>query len=175
MKRRAARVIATVTPQPACTSRETTVAVLYAAIPPQTHTSTWRPVSDPASAAVERVRIAARRDAIPARPFLRLARCVFRRFKSGRLVIDADSSLQNRLDDDFHLGFAVGIDHRAGALEQFQPALLDQGRQAEPSADLVDNLVALERINHVLAFSTARMSSTLWTESSSISFVMICG
>ena len=57
--------------------------------------------------------------------------------------VEIDLVLQDFLDDDFQLVVAADIDQRPGAGVERDEPLLDQRRELEPPADLVDDLLLL--------------------------------
>src|SRR5260221_478429 len=95
-------------------------ATLYAAIPPQTPTTTSR----------------ARRVGTLA-SLIGSASLLLRRVQPARLVIDRDLVLEDLLDRDLEVRHVRALDERAGPVHQLEHPLLNEGGQLEPSTDLV--------------------------------------
>ena len=125
----AERVIITDTLAPACTSRLTRAAVLKAAIPPLTPMSTLRPFIGSGNPV----------------PAGRPAGADHLHFHLG---IQENLVLQDFLDHDFHLVVGVHVDQRPGAAVDGHHALLDQCRQLETAADLVNDRLFPKFVNH---------------------------
>jgi len=70
-------------------------------------------------------------------------------------AVDADLALLDFINDDFQVTAAVAFNHGACALDEFDPAVLDQGAELKAAAHLVDNFIALECFDH--AYSKKRM------------------
>src|SRR2546430_672711 len=83
---------------------------------------------------------------------------LFWRIQPARLVIDRDLVLKDFLHDDLQVRHGVlALDERAGAVHQFEHALLDEGGQFESAADLVHDFVAFECFNHNYCDASERL------------------
>lgn len=69
-----------------------------------------------------------------------------------RLVreFEGDAFLHDLFDGDFEVGTAVAFDEGSCAFHELDDAALDEGAEAEASADFGDDLVALEGFDHCL-------------------------
>ncbi len=56
--------------------------------------------------------------------------------------------MKDFVDDDFEVAAALAFHEGTGAVDEFDPAVLDEGTELEPAAELVDNFVAFECFNH---------------------------
>src|SRR5689334_15179490 len=65
------------------------------------------------------------------------------------VAVDADLALLDFVDDHFKVAAAVAFDHGAGALDELNPAVLDEGAQLKAAAEFVHDFVALECFDHL--------------------------
>ncbi|MBQ72479.1 MAG: hypothetical protein CMJ67_06190 [Planctomycetaceae bacterium] len=63
-------------------------------------------------------------------------------------VVDRDLVLHDLLDHHLEIGHAVPIDERSRTVNDLTQASLDKGGEAESSADLPDDFIALESLDH---------------------------
>ena len=66
------------------------------------------------------------------------------------VLVGNDLALEDLVDDDLEVGATIALDKGACAVDnEFLQAALDECRQLEPAAHLVDNFVRLQRVDHV--------------------------
>ena len=68
---------------------------------------------------------------------------------AGLGPVGRDLVFEDLCDDQFQVGSALAIDKRASAFDdEFSQAALDKRGELETAAELVDNLITLERFDH---------------------------
>ncbi|MFO0004651.1 MAG: hypothetical protein ACK559_26330, partial [bacterium] len=72
------------------------------------------------------------------------------------LPVDRDLLLHDLVDHDLEVGASIALDERACAVDQLGEPTLDEGGQLEAAAEALDDLIALEGIDHGSAPGSGR-------------------
>jgi hypothetical protein len=68
--------------------------------------------------------------------------------KPAGFPINGDLLLHDLVDDNFEVGSTIALNERTGSVNEFAEATLDQGGQLETAAELLDDFIALQCVNH---------------------------
>lgn|GEM_PF-1139947 len=71
-----------------------------------------------------------------------------RSLKTAGFPINGDLLLHDLVDDDFEVGPTIALNERTGSVNELAKATLDQGGQLETAAELLDDFIALQCVNH---------------------------